>query len=231
MFSEIVDEVLAIAGASDTSSLNASINYAQLTLREIDEMALFEGAGVEVAIPLTSTTADSYTWTKPTRFRDILVAEYYNLGVEPKAQRPGTFEGRDNVYQYYGTPKSLIFNGIRSAAELRLFYFIWSRQFTYYAIGLRPAVYDFKTETWSYLNAVGNYVPSLGNETLEAQAQDLVSNWITINWYTTVVQGTLTKLFNSRGDKRSVTAFSIYRSQREAIMRTERIYRKSTEAP
>lgn len=231
MFSEIVDEVLAIAGASDTSSLNAAINYAQLTLREIDEMALFEGAGVEIAVPLTSTTADSYTWTKPTRFRDLLVAEYYNLGVEPKAQRPGTFEGRDNVYQYYGTPKSLIFNGIRSAGELRLFYFIWSRKFTYYPAASRPAIYDFTTETWSYLNSLGNYVPSLGNETLEAQAQDLVSNWITLSWFNTIVEGTLAKLFKARGDQRSLVSFSIYRSQREAIMRTERIYRKSTEAP
>ena len=212
MFSELIDEVVLESRRGVASS--ETVAFANATLRECQTQkgAVFDKDLIEDSA--TTGSANPYVWTFPTRFRKLKAVKYTDDSVYPRFIPPGTKIG-DELQYFYAASDYYAFFGAGITAPLALAYYIFSRRFKYYAVALRPAVYDEETETWSYLAA---YDTDDANREL---ARNLVTNWMLRDWYDTIKEGTVAKVLKRAKDDKVNVHFASYKSMQKDIFDTE----------
>jgi hypothetical protein len=94
-----------------------------------------------------------------------------------------------------------------------LAYYSYFPKLPYYEESLRPARFFLETNAWSYLDAT--------TPEEEAAARLVVSNWMLFDWFDTIVEGGLAKIFKTVGDVRAPAAFGLYKSLQNDILTGE----------
>lgn len=211
-FSAAVDDVVTRSGRKDR--IADILSYVRSTLRECHGLAYFRQDFVEDTI---TTDAEPYVWTHPTGFRLLRTARYpvwNNRGerLYPPEVKPGKKQ-RDQDYYYYGGPGYYIFAGLTSGSDIDVGYYRVFPKLPYYAIAARPATYSLEDNAWSYLTATSDA------EKLVAQEQ--VSNWLLYEYYDTVIEGALAKLFKTLDDPRARSTFALYKSYQKTLLSLE----------
>ena len=218
-FSALVDEVILRSQRRDR--INDIVSYARSTIRECQVLAHFEQDLAEAQITVDVLP---FVWERPQRLRALLAAK--PNGITDRRGDPIWFKNkppgeqtRNDYYYYYLSGDSFIFSGseLQVANIIDLAYFRFSRKFVYYAVDDRPATFDAETETWTYLPAYDVDADS------RATGRELVENWLLRNWYDTLLEGALAKIFKSVGDQRNALAFSLYKSYQKDILKAERV--------
>jgi hypothetical protein len=62
------------------------------------------------------------------------------------------------------------------------------------------------------------YVTTLSNTVEEALRRDNALNWLVMDWFEVILEGTKTKLFKQYGDERQVASYALYK-QGQAVLR------------
>lgn len=220
-FSALIDDCLNRAKRPDR--LNDIISYARMTVREIQALGQFQQDVVEDQI--SGVTVDPYVWETPARFRSMIAVSYpttideQGKPVYAKYKEIGKGQLRHD-YFYYRTGDSHVFvgHGGRSGdvVSINIAYLEFSRSYRYFAdTASRPARYDDETEAWIY-NATYDI-----DATTRAAARALVSNWVLFNWYDTIIEGTLAKLYKLVDDARAGSTFSFYERAKKVVQSGE----------
>lgn len=218
-FSALIDEV---KGRSQRRERIADmVSYARSTIRECQVQAHFEQDLVEGQFTIDAVP---YEWARPMRLRALLAVK--PNGVLDRHQNPIWFANKPpgeyrfgDRYFYYLSGSTFVFAGddLEASQMIDLAYFTYSRKFVYYeTTAERPATFDPETELWAYSAAYDV------DDTTRAAGRELVTNWLLENWYDTILEGTLAKIFKAVGDQRSKMAFSLYKSQQKDILHGER---------
>lgn len=217
MFSELIDEIVLLSKKANLRESHI-IPYLNATIRECQTKEFFYRDRIEITIPIT--TDGSFIWDRPNRIRNIEVVRY--------PFEEGYYEAPDNIprippgrikpesdYYYYGGPTYFVFRGVAINTTILMSYFEYSRRFKYYPDpALRPAVFDFETETWSYPTGSGTDAEN------EAK-RDLVWHWLFDDWYEMVKQGTLAKVYKDVEDVRAPATYSMYRQLQNTFQASE----------
>lgn len=167
--------------------------------------------------------------------------------IYPKFIRPGSRQ-KETDYFYYGAGSYFVFAGVGQpqgtngnfylgslgATNISLAYYTKFRRYQYYAVGARPAVYDRNAESWGNfvltsfpnpppdISDVPSILPQSNTFNLQQQyAIYLVCNWLLFDYYDTVLEGTLAKLFKNVGDNRSTSSFALYKSLETRLIADE----------
>lgn len=225
MFSEMVDNVVQKTGRRAAQDQVNIIGYVRQVMRECQMLAFFERDMTE---DLLIADAEPFNWTRPQNFRRMLAVAYRNTGalngkIYPEYLIPGKRQ-RDHDYLYYAGPNYFTFKGIGKDGEIEIAYFSYFRRYIYYAAGTRPAVYDWETEAWSYLQPDGEtYGPSLATPELEEEARDKVTNWLLTDWGETIAEGTSSKIFTAIDDPRAPKIFRSYVDMQNSLLDAEAV--------
>lgn len=220
-FSALIDDCLTRLSRPDR--LADIVSYARMTIREIQSLGAFQQDVVEDQ--LTGVTVDPYVWTTPPRFRTMLTVQYPQIidqqgkPVHAKNKELGKGQLRHD-YFYYRSGDSHVFVGHGGiggfAASINVAYLEFSRTFRYIPdVAQRPARYDAETESWLYAAAYD--IDASTRET----ARNLVSNWVLFNWYDTVIEGTLAKVYKLVDDARAPSTFSFFERAKRVIQSGE----------
>lgn len=176
---------------------------------------------VEALLTATESTGYFYTLPQPRLFQDVEAVWYQTLGLAARRLKPSTvhkFRNRpDGDSYYYRSGPTICFNGYGgTGAQIQLAYYQKPRRLKYYAAGDRPCSWDEETESYSYATAYDS------TSELQAQAEELCSNWILMRWKEVVKQGVVAKLFTRAGDlDRAKLAYSSYRTNWPILIATE----------
>lgn len=220
-FSSLVD--ICLERVSRPDRLADIISYARMTIREIQTLGMFQQDVVEDQI--SGVTADPYVWETPARFRAMLTVQY--PGVIDEQGKPIYSKYREigkgqlrHDYYYYRSGDSHVFvghGGIGGASvAINIAYTEFCRTFRYVAdSSARPAIYDGETETWIYAAAYDI------DAATRLTARELVSNWVLFNWFDTVLEGTMAKLYKLVNDERSGATFSFFERAKRMIQSGE----------
>lgn len=210
MFSEIVDDVVALSGRPDRRA--DIVKYVNATIRECQCLAFFARDLIEDQL---TSNADPFIWTPPITFRKMRTVRYED-GRFPVLRPPGLrtedVPARANGY-YYQATTYFVFADVMRMSKIDIAYYRYLPRLLYYEPGARPATYDPATGEWSYLSA----------STPEAQekARELVSNWLMFEWNHLITEGALAKLYKLLGDQRMVATYSLYKSFQNDLMSGE----------
>lgn len=223
MFSELVDAVARKAGRGD-SKLASITDYANSTIRELTVLAYFARDLVEDTVVVD---AEPFIWTRPRHLRTLRTAMLpasVDLNIPESIYLrfllPGKVQLLEN-YFYYGGPGYYVFRGGPLGATLAVSYYQYWPRYRYYAVGARPAVYDYETGVWEYL-LDGAYVATLGSAELDEAARAKVSNWMLEDWPLLVEMGTLNKVWLEIKDReRASQTYSVYKSQQSDLLAGE----------
>lgn len=218
-FSALVDEIILRSQRRDR--INDVVSYARSTIRECQVLAFFEQDLIEDSI---TATVIPFKWPRPLNLRTILAAkpqvvlDRRGKKLYFKNRPPGQVV-RDEDYFLYLSGNTFLFSGLSLEVNniIDIAYFTYARKFIYYIIADRPATWNPETETWSYH---ANYSAT---QTLNDEAEDLVSNWLLFYWYDLILEGVLAKIFKSVGDERSRTAFALFKSMQKDLLSGERV--------
>lgn len=210
MYSEIVDAVILRSGRPDLA-LDVQ-SYVNQTIRQLSAKAFFDKNLVEDGV---TAAADPHTWTRPVRLQRLQTVRYPS-GLYPEFHRPGRVL-RNKSYYYYAAATYYIFKGC-STGTVAVAYFQFPKRLEYRAAGIatRLAIYSQEDETWTY-------DPSLTTDALQLAQRENVSNWLLLDWYDLVMEGTLAKIFKQVKDtERSATHYSQFmRTISEEFLATE----------
>ncbi len=211
-YSAAVDDAVVRAGRVDRRA--DILSYVRSTLRECHGLAFFRNDFVEDTI---TTDAIPYVWTHPTEFRLLRTVRYpifnaRNERIYPDEIKPGKRQ-RDASYYYYGGPGYYTFAGLNSAVDIDVGYFGVTPKLAYYVAAARPATYSIEDAAWSYLTATSDA------EKLAARNQ--VTNWLLTDYYDTIVEGALAKIFKSIDDPRARSSFALYKSYQNTLLALE----------
>lgn len=218
MFSELVDTIVSRTNRIDFQ--DNIVAYLNETMRAIQNSALFSRDLVEdivydiAAQENVSEPVNVYVWKRPIRMRQFRAVAYEDsIGNRefPPNIPPSEVQKTHERY-YYGSGDSIVFCDSNGFNKIKVAYYQNLRQLNYFAIGSRPAVFDRDTETWTYLNTDGEYVPTLNDEVVEQQARDKVSNWLLASYSGVLSHGTCTKVFSVLQDPRNVVEYSNFQS-------------------
>lgn len=251
MFSELVDEAVSRSRRPDKQADIASYANQTLRELQSMKNGAFTKDLVETSVTVGPTDATPFIWSRPEHFRIMRAVAYQSyMGsvgrVWPKFLRIGKRQDEHDYY-YYGAADYFVFAGVGGPTNnprsgglaqfgpitIELGYYVKFRRYQYYIIGLRPAVYSRDAESWSF-NLVNipdpppdvSDIPSLlpPNNTFNTQQQYaiyLVSNWLLKDYYDTVLEGTLAKLFKSVGDARAPSSFALFKSMEDNLVADE----------
>lgn len=212
-FNALIDEVINRSLKSER--LADIIAYARTTLRECHSLAFFAKDLIE---DVHTITAEPDIWQRPDYFREMFSVGtpfYDNFGKRIFAKRSTPGPALNNVqYFYYPSGDAFVFGKFDIGLELALAYLTYSKRFYYYTEETRPARFITETQTWTYLAAI--------SDAEKQAARELVSDWLLFDWYDLIVSGTITKLYNSVGDERSRTEYSLYKGLQVALKTSER---------
>lgn len=211
-FSALVDDVIAISLRRDRQT--DIYRYLWQTIRECQVMAFFANDRVEDQVTATTSPA---TWEVPLQFRMMETVRYPYTDQQgnyifPKYRTPGQLQSQED-YWYYRAGTYFAFGGIEEAAVIDIAYFVFAKQLIYYAAAARPATFDIETQTWSYLTA--------STDADKLIARELVTNWLIFNWYPTMLEGVLAKLYKAVGDERAGLSYSLFKSGQKDILSGE----------
>lgn len=216
-FSALVDEARMRSGRTDRSS--DIISYARSTMRECTVLSRFSQNTVEGTYTVTTIP---FIQERPDNFRmwEALQYPYFDrqkgFPIFAKEKRPGFAQNTNDVYWFYRAGDSFVFNGLAVGDIITFAYQSYLPRLAYYSvIADRPATYDLETELWSY------HVDYTGNDTLNQQGEDKVTNWLLFNWYDLVLEGTLAKLYKTVGDERQRASFALYKQQQKDLLQGE----------
>lgn len=219
-FSQVVDNVLK-RGGRPARGLDAQA-YVRASIRECQVLAVFVRDLIEDKFNTDGT--DPYIWTRPTTLRILKTFKYVARDIYPDYLPPGKIQ-QGQLHYYYGGPTYYVLNGVgNTAVEIGVAYYTYAPRFVYYAETtppIRPAFYDIDNSKWQYLQN-GVYVDTLGSDTLNQAAQDLVTNWLLFDWTHLIEEGGLAKLYKNLGDGRSVSSFALFKSFQKDLLRGER---------
>lgn len=228
MFSELVDTAVSRSGRIDKRA--DIIAWANLTVRQMTSRHVFEKNLVEDQL---NTTADPFTWTRPNRWQRLRTVRYGILDEWPEFVMPGRAQ-RNKDYIYYGGSTYYTFKGCSvGAAAIDIAYYQYPIDLKYLAAGLRPAVYDVATETWTYYDLTAeasladpyNKNFANGDPDREQEARDLVSNWCLLDWNNLTEEGVLAKIFKGVNDQgRSATHYSFFETNYKENFLQNEIY-------
>lgn len=211
-FSAAVDDTLARSLRKDR--IVDIYSYVRSTLRECHGLAYFRNDFIEDTI---TTDAVPFIWTTPTEFRLLRTVRYpiFNRRGEqlyPDEIKPGKRQ-RETIYYYYGGPGYYAFAGLSSGVAIDVGYYGVTKKLPYYALADRPATFSLEDDAWSYKTATSDA------EKLIAREQ--VSNWLLYNYYDTIIEGTLAKLFKAIDDPRARSSFALYKSYQNTLKALE----------
>lgn len=214
-FSALVDDVYGRSIRRD--KLADIISYARSSLRECTVLSHFERSNIEVE---EVTTASPHIMQRPSRFRQFTAVEYpiydgHGNPIHPKLKQPGSYTKTSYDYYYYVSGDSFIFAGLSANVIIKIEYASYFKPLPYYAVADRPAVYSMETESWSY------HADYIGNQTLQQQARELVTNWLVFDWYDLILEGTIAKLYKSVGDERASSSYALYKQYQKDLLRGE----------
>lgn len=223
--SAAVDDVVNRSGRLDVRA--DIIGWVRLTIRECEALGTFDKNWVEDQI---TPTADPHTFDHPIGFRaftDIVYPHYvdlHNNSVSPRLVRSSKITRYTN-YMYNG-PNYTVFGGHGGGtpgvtALIDIGYLKWSRSLPYYAtVSARPARFDLEqpveANAWLYHDDYDD------SDTLKETARNLVTNWVLFDWYEVVLEGTLSKLFRTYQDPRSVASYAAYRQGQNSLINGEK---------
>ncbi len=211
-FSAVVDDVVARSGRNDRRA--DILSYVRSTLRECHGLAFFRRDFVEDTI---TTDAVPFVWTHPDGFRLLRTARYpvYNLRGEqlyPPEIKPGKKQ-REHTHYYYGGPAYYVFAGLALGVDIDVGYYVVAPKLAYYILTERPATYSLEDAAWSYLTA--------SSDAEKLIAREKVTNWLLTEYFDTIIEGTLAKLFKVIDDPRSRSTFALYKSYQQTLLALE----------
>lgn len=227
-FSGLVDQAILETGR--TQALLSVVQYVNLTVRECQAFGLFAQDLVE---DIVASDASPYIWTRPNFFRSIRAIQYLTQLVYPRLKLPGNQQA-DLVHYFYAASDYFVFNGLLSGESLGMACYFWQKPLRYFAtFGVntdktplgpyvpRPAYYDMDTEIWMYLNLAGTaYEDTLGDDDEEALRRRNAANWLILNWYDMILEGTKAKLFKQYSDERAVISYANYKAAQDFFRNT-----------
>jgi hypothetical protein len=219
-FSQLVDRAIQRTGRVD-KRVDAA-DYTNQTLRELHvhpqtQQPVEYGKSFEEDA-ITITTASPFVWTPPELMQTLYAVKYVN-GEYPKQLRPGQSQ-RGQSYYYYQTGYQYAFRNAGAIGDtISVAYTLYPRRFVYYTTGARVAEYDL-TAGWTYADAINT-------AELQAEAQELVQHWLIRDWFDTVLEGVVAKIFkNADDEKRASMAFSLYSQGRLMLLQAESMSRQ-----
>lgn len=214
-FSSLIDTAIARSLRRDRQA--DIISYARLTMRECAVMAFFHQDFVEEEL---TVNAVPFIWTRPQFLRQISLVQYPILTrhgdlVKPLYISPALRKS-EHVYWYYLSGTAYVFSGLTVGQIIKIGYYSYQTHFNYIAnVADRPAQFDIETGAWKYHQ---NYDDNL---TVQETARKMVSNWMLFNWFDTIIEGTLAKLFKTLNDERSTPTYALYKSLQTAMLAGE----------
>lgn len=220
MFSELVDTVLARAKRPERSR-DDLVAAVRATMRELHMLALFSRDLIEDEI---TTTASPHIWTPPSALRQLRAARYdfANDPIYPAFIQPGRAAAKHDYFVYRAS-NYYVFKGVDVGITISIAYYTYSRKFTYYASGARPATYNAETDTWTYydLTASGG-INYNANDTNKELARSLVGDWLLEYWDNVIEEGALAKFLKLSGDPdRAKSSFALFGSLKADILKAE----------
>lgn len=226
-FSEVVDELAVELVRPDFKI--AITDYLNLTIRELHQKkmnadvapVLYDSNRVEDAVTVTSLPA---IWDIPNiaRFQYFETAYYPTRGIY--AHKKHVIRTRENGYDpvdpyWYRAGGYIAFNGVAIGEDINLSYFQYPARLKYYPVAtpqVRPAVYNFETNTYTYATTYDIDATTRGN------ARDLVTNWLLLNHVEVLKQGVRAKVWARLGETdRAKMGFSLYESLRLGLIGSE----------
>lgn len=251
MFSELVDEAVSRSRRPDKQADITSYANQTLRELQSMKNGAFTKDLVETSVQVAVTDTSPYIWSRPEHFRIMRAVAYKSFmgavgRVWPKFLRIGKRQDEHDYY-YYAAADYFVFAGVGGPTNnpnagaiaqfgpitIELAYYAKFRRYQYYNIGLRPAVYSRDLETWSFnLINIPTTPPDIGdvpsllppNNTFNTQQQYaiyLVTNWLLKDYYDTVLEGTLAKLFKAVGDARAGSSFALFKSMEDNLVADE----------
>jgi len=226
-FSEIVDELMVELVRPDFKALIT--DYLNLTIRESHQKktnadvvpVLYESNRVEDSVTITSLPA---VWDIP----NIARFQYFETAYYPASGRYAlkrhvtrTMEKGNNPLDpfWYRAGGYFVFNGVNVGEDVKLTYFQYPARLKYYAVAtpqIRPAVYDFEADVYTYATAYDV------DATTRANARAIVTNWLLLNHAEVMKQGVRAKVWARLGESdRAKMAFSLYESLRLGLIGSE----------
>jgi len=210
MFSEAIDEIIDRTGR--TALRSKLVSYMNSTIRECILRMHFDKDLVETSV--TATIAN-YVWTAPRHMRTLRTIKYPD-GTFPKRIQPGRKQIGETSYYYFAS-NYIVFQGSAINDVLTIAYYLLNKRLLYYAADERPAIFDRDTEVWTYLSA-GNYISTLGSESLDEAARAKVHHWLLDIWLDLILEGTMAKFYKFLSDeKHQLTTYALYKDRKSVV--------------
>lgn len=211
MFSEVVDTCIARSRRGDLATSIAA--WENLTIQEMIGKHFFAKNMIEEQV--IQDGGNPFRWPTPARFQRMRSVKD-GLGEFPTFAAPGKLQSEVTKF-YYRTPDYFIFKALEG--DVFVSYYQFPKKLKYYTVADRPAIYDFVTETWTYLPAYAV------DDATKQNARDLVSNWVLRDWYELVQEGVLAKTFKAANDEtRAATHFSFFERTYSSVFLTAEAY-------
>jgi len=211
-FSAAVDEVVARTGRPDRRA--AIAGWLRASMREIQVRAFFHNDLVEDQL---TAIAEPFIWECPPGFRQLFTPMYPELlddhgrPIFPRFAPPSKMQQRE-LYYWYRSGDSLVFAGMGNGGLVDVAYFSYFTPLAYIQEETaRPATYDLATGAWAYLSA--------GTPAEEAVARARVTNWLLFDYFEACIEGATAKLFKSYNDERASSAFALFRSLSNDVLK------------
>lgn len=195
------------------------VSYLRLSIRECQTIkgALFD---VDLIEDTVAANADPFIWEPGTKFRKMQTVRYpffddQGHRIYPKFCPPSKRQ-KNLDYFYYRSGTGWVFAGISGTAQatsdIDVAYFQFLSPLVYYAVAERPAQFILETDSWVYLSAT--------TDAEKEAARNSVTNWLLSDWFDTIVEGGLAKLYKTTNDQRAAASYSFYKQSQDLIYTT-----------
>lgn len=243
MFSELVDMVVRRTNRPDFRE--DIVAYANEVLRMVHSSEFFYRDKVEVLAKEDANDGvayqlpETFVWDRPKDLRAIIAVKYLPLdrystigdyrpfdfsdpkSFYPSNIPPGIGQATQDSY-YYAVGDKFVFYRKGGLGNIAVCYSKAPPYFHYYTENLRPAVYDYTTGYWSYLDGKGEYVGSLGTEEADSLARAKVADWVLKDYLGMVASGVATKVFTVLGDPRNKIEYSNFKEALRYVRTAEK---------
>lgn len=231
-FSSLIDD--AVLATGKPMQLVNAVQYANLTVRECQALALFAPDLVEDQLLVPANQSGPYTWTVPTAtFRSLRTVKYANCCVWPELILPGRKQ-KGKIHYFYRADNYFVFAGAGASETIKKATYSWRKRLGYYgrlginttlfpggSYSIRPAYYDGDAEKWQYLNTAQDaYIDTTGDPVVDEARQLKATNWLFSDWRDLILSGIKTKIWNAAGDPRAATEYSVYKQTQKILQNT-----------
>lgn len=223
--SQLVDDLATETGRADMRATIAE--YLNQTIREVHFSSgtggtIFFAENLQEA-SLVANVDGGFGWDipNPPNFQAMAAVKYESswdrLGANiwPKEMTPSrNLADLDNYY--YRAGGRFFFAGYGgNNAIISIAWFEYPRRLIYKASGLRYAIWDAESDSWTY-------APSANTPELQLAARTLSSNWLLMRWRDVLAEGVRAKIYKRLGDEvRARTCYSLYSQLRIGLQTSE----------